>query len=92
MDINFVEDGNKYVAEIQVTADFNLHIEREERGFIFVEQKTVEDGAYDSIKGLNMTYVDPVIDMDFTGVIYPKWIRIVSKVMPTKAVLTTNEA
>lgn len=90
--LTFNQVGDKYVAEVKVTADFNLHIEREGSGFLNVSVRTTEDGAYDSVKGASFNYADPVVDCDFTGVIYPKWIRVVSKVLPTKAVLTTNEA
>lgn len=29
MELNFTQVGDKYVAEFEVTSDFNLHIERE---------------------------------------------------------------
>lgn len=88
--IQFVEEGDKYVAEIKVTSDFNLHIERDGQGFLFVDARTTEDGAYDSVRGAQFNYSDPVVDYDFTGVIYPKYIKIVSKVEPTKAVITSS--
>lgn len=88
-ELNFTENEGKYVAEVKVTADFNLHIEREGSGFLNVSVRTTEDGAYDSVKGASFNYADPVVDCDFTGVIYPKYIKIVSKVQPTKAVITS---
>lgn len=88
-ELNFTENEGKYIAEVKVTADFNLHIEREGSGFLNVSVRTTEDGAYDSVKGASFNYVDPVVDCDFTGVIYPKYIKIVSKVQPTKAVITS---
>lgn len=88
-DLNFTGNEGKYVAEVKVTADFNLHIEREGSGFWNVSVRTTEDGAYDSVKGASFNYADPVVDCDFTGVIYPKYIKIVSKVQPTKAVITS---
>lgn len=88
-ELNFTEIEGKYVAEVKVTADFNLHIEREGSGFLNVSVRTTEDGAYDSVKGASFNYADPVVDCDFTGVIYPKYIKIVSKVQPTKAVITS---
>lgn len=87
--ISFVEQGDKYVAEVSVSADFNIHIERTGQGFLNILQRTTAEGAYDTIKGLNVNYLDPVVDYDFTGVIYPKYIKIVSKVQPTKAVITS---
>lgn len=88
-ELNFTENEGKYVAEVKVTADFNLHVEREGSGFLNVSVRTTEDGAYDSVKGASFNYADPVVDCDFTGVIYPKYIKIVSKVQPTKAVITS---
>lgn len=88
-ELNFTENEGKYIAKVKVTADFNLHIEREGSGFLNVSVRTTEDGAYDSVKGASFNYADPVVDCDFTGVIYPKYIKIVSKVQPTKAVITS---
>lgn len=90
MELNFTKVGDKYVAEFKATADFNLHIERSESGFLFVNQRTTSSGAYDSIKGASFNYGDPVVDMDFVGTIYPKYIQVVSKVMPTMAVVASQ--
>ena len=35
-----------YVSEFEVTADFNLHIERKKGGRFLVYQKSVADGEY----------------------------------------------
>lgn len=56
-----------------------------------MNQRTTAEGKYDNIRGTSYNYGDPVIDMDFVGVIYPKYIQVVSKVMPEKAVVTFNE-
>lgn len=77
-----------WVAEFEVTQDFNLHVERSESGYFFVNQRTTPEGLYDSIKGALFNYGDPVVDFDFTGVIYPKYIQVVSKVEPTYAEVT----
>lgn len=91
MTINFNKVGDKYVAEFEATGNFNLHIERNESGFLFVNQRTTSSGAYDSIKGASFNYGDPVVDIDFVGAIYPKYIQVVSKVMPTMAAVTFAE-
>jgi hypothetical protein len=90
--LTFNQVGDKYVAEFEATTDFNLHIERNESGFLYVNQRTTSSGAYDSIKGASFNYGDAVVDMDFTGAIYPKYIQVVSKVMPTLAVVTYPQA
>lgn len=90
--LNFTKVGDKYVAEFEATTDFNLHIERNESGFLFVNQRTTSSGAYDSVKGASFNYGDAVVDMDFVGTIYPKYIQIVSKVKPTMAIVTYPQA
>lgn len=87
-ELSFVKEGSKYVCEIQVTSDFNLHIERSENGFLYVQQKTTYDGEYDSISGANFAPHDRVVDVDFVASIYPKYIKIVSEVLPTIGVVT----
>ena len=90
MELSFVKEGRKYSAEFEVTADFNLHIERGTNGFLFVQQRTASSGQYDSIQGANFTPSDRVVDIDFVGAVYPKWIKIVSEVEPTMAVVNFN--
>lgn len=88
MELTFNQRGDSYVAEFEAAGDFNIHIEREDSGYLFINQRTTSSGAYDSVKGASFNYHDPVVDMDFTGLIYPKYIQVVSKVMPTNAVVT----
>lgn len=88
MVLNFTKDGDKYVAEFNADANFNLHIERNEGGFLFVNQRTTQSGRHDSVNGASFGYDDPVVDVDFVGAIYPKNILVVSQVMPTMAEVT----
>lgn len=90
MELQFVKQGSRYIAEFQTTGDFNLHIERKESGFLYVNQRTTASGKYDSIRGTSFNYGDPVVDVDFVGTIYPKYIQVVSKVMPTMAEVTSQ--
>lgn len=90
MALKFTQVDEKWVAEFSVTDDFNLHIEREESGYLIVNQRTTAEGKYDSIRDGSFNYGDPVVDIDFTGVIYPKYIQVISKVEPTYAEVTSN--
>ena len=90
MALKFTNVGENWVAEFSVTDDFNLHIEREESGYLIVNQRTTAEGKYDSIRDGSFNYSDPVVDIDFTGVIYPKYIQVISKVEPTYAEVTSN--
>ncbi len=91
MELSFVKSGSKYVCEIQVTSDFNLHIEREDSGFLYVQQRTTSEGEYDSINGADFAPSDSIIDVDFTALVYPKWIKIVSEKEPKIGVVTFAE-
>ena len=55
-----------------------------------MNQRTTAEGKYDSIRDGSFNYGDPVVDIDFTGVIYPKYIQVISKVEPTYAEVTSN--
>lgn len=89
MELTFRKEGSKYIAEFVVAADFNLHLEREDDGFLYVQQRTSTSGQYDSIKGCNFAPKDNVVDYDFAGVVYPKYIKVISEVMPTSAIVTS---
>ena len=89
--MEFVKKNGMYEAEFKVTADFNLHIERETAGDIRIMQKTVENGKYDDIKRLYVPAGDLVIDYDFAGLVYPKYIKVVSESEVTMGVVTYAE-
>lgn len=91
MELQFVKQGSRYIAEFQTTGDFNLHIERNESGFLYVRQRTTETGKYDSVEEGSFSYGDSIVDKDFSFSVYPKQIQVVSKVLPTMAVVTAGE-
>jgi hypothetical protein len=37
--LNFIQEGEWYVAETTVNNDYSLHVEREKEGFFYMEQK-----------------------------------------------------
>lgn len=79
--------GKKWITEFEVTGDFNIHIEKS-RGEVWVEQKTIPDGRFDSANSINIPTADEVWDFDIPVLVAPKYIRIKSEVLPTKAVVT----
>lgn len=87
MELQFTQEGEQYVALFTATGDFNLHIEKPS-GRIYLLQSTVENGRYDGVKGASWGKLDGTIDTDFTGMVYPKYIRIESEVEPSVAVVT----
>ena len=87
MELTFNKIGNKYVSEFEVTSDFNLHIERSKGGIINVYQRTSSEGKYAIIDGFD-TDGKSVLDIDFTALVYPKWIKIISEKEPKVGVVT----
>lgn len=92
MDLAFNQTGNKYIAEFMVTGDFNLHIEGVNEGDVRVFQRGSDSGGYALVR--EATPRPPfgnVYDMDFSGSVYPKYIRVSCLGNPTSATLTFNE-
>ena len=75
MELTFLKDGNKWVAEVEVNSDFNLHIEKG-AGSLFVAQTSVPGGKYDNVPSFRMSPEDATMDKDVTALLYPKTIRI----------------
>lgn len=90
MELTFTKDGDKYVTSFTVTSDFNIHIEKS-GGRIVLFQSSIENGEYDYVSGATIADTDGVFDSDFTALIYPKYIKMVADVMPTKAIVTFAE-
>lgn len=89
MDLTFHKDGGSFVAEFVITADFNLHLEGVLLEDYKIYQKTAGN-AYARVQGLtDRPNYEKVLDFDFSGVVYPKTIKIVSEVEHTLAVVTS---
>lgn len=72
VNLNFEKKGNHYVAEIEVASDFNLHIERELKGYMYLQIRTTPTGDFDSVNGFNVSNADLIIDYDFSALVYPR--------------------
>ena len=93
MELTFVQSGQEngkplYVAEFEVGAEFNLHIERASEGRLRVYQRTSASGKYAPVDSFGYQDNKAVIDYDFSGSIFPKRIRVTSEVQPTLAIVT----
>ena len=75
MELTFLNDGDKWVTEVEVNSDFNLHIEKGE-GSLSVLQTSVPGGKPDKVLSLQMSPEDSVLDYDVTALLYPKTISI----------------
>lgn len=83
MELNFVKDGNKWVAEFEAPNHFNLHIERDGVGYVNIFQRGLDYGEYDLCKVFD---ANNVFDYDFGALVYPKYIKVTSgsKVLSAK--------
>ena len=91
MELEFKKENGKFVAEFKVSAEFNIHIEKQLTGDLILKQRSIENGQYDVIEDFGYNKGgDFVIDRDVQGFIAPKWIKIESAVLPTLAVITTS--
>lgn len=88
-EIVFNKDGNKWVAEFEVSADFNLHIEKPQIGYLYMQQRSTS-GKWDSVHKFQVADSDYIVDYDFTALVYPKQIRLVSEYAPTMCALTSD--
>ena len=87
MELKFENQGTSWVAEFEVTGDFNLHVERVSGGRFLLYQKTVKDGKYAICHGLGRQDHKDVIETTLFDLVYPKWIKVVSKSEVTRAVV-----
>lgn len=90
MEIEIYQIGQKYVGEFTVTEDFNLHVEKLKEGNMYVYQRTTDSGDYVPQQEVRNIFWNKIIDIDMQGVIYPKYIRIVSDAPIIKCVITYN--
>lgn len=79
-----------YEVEFKASSDFNIHIERKAGGRLLVYQKSVANGQYDIVDGLGYKDHKDIIDIDFSGSVYPKYIRVVSESEVTLAEVTES--
>lgn len=87
MELTFNKEGGLFVATFEAAGDFNLHIEKAQ-GSLQMYQSGVGGSNYDLVDAFGDKWEQGVVDLDFTALIYPKYIRLVSAVKPTMAVVT----
>jgi hypothetical protein len=75
--LTFTKTNNQWVAEFEATADFNLHIERNDVGTLGIYQRGTASGNYAPVQGA-VLQLGKTFDADFVGAIYPKYIKVVS--------------
>lgn len=83
LEFNLTQNGT-YVAEVNVTGDFNLHLETK-GGIVNMLQRGSEEGSFATVTSWSKANV---IDCDFGGLVYPKTIKIVSSSEVVKGEVT----
>ena len=80
-----------YIAEFRADKEFNIHIERPEPGYISMQQNSAEGGKYAAVDDWGTQNNDKlIIDYESGYFVTPKFIKIISKVLPTYAAITTD--
>ena len=92
MELQFTQNGNFWVAETTVNADYNLHIERSVPGSFKIYQRGTADGEYVDCRGVPDYSFQRDIDHDFRHLVYPKHLRIESGSEVTSATLTEAQS
>lgn len=91
--LTFKQEGKNYVAEAMVSADYNLHIEREDKGVFELYQRHPSAGQYARCLLPNaLNRPDEVIDWSFGHGVYPMYLKFVSSSAVTSAALTEKSA
>lgn len=90
MDLVFEKKGDKYEATFEASGNFNIHLEREEGGFVNVYQSGTQGGEYALAANWSDYEGGKVFDCDFGALVYPKYIKVTSRSKVNKAVVTTN--
>lgn len=86
LEFNLTQNGT-YVAEVNVTGDFNLHLETK-GGIVNMLQRGSEEGSFAPVTSWSKANV---IDRDFGGLVYPKTIKIVSSSEVVNGYVNFNE-
>ena len=79
-----------YEVEFEASSDFNIHIERPNDGYFFIFQKSIPNGKYTEVNSVYDLESKTIIDIDFSGSVYPKYIRVVSESEVTLAEVTES--
>lgn len=89
MELEFSKVNESYVAEFEVTSDFNLHLEGVPENKVLIYQRGTAMGQFAFVEcGTPRVSYDMVYDFDFSALVYPKHLRVMCEVEPTYAEVT----
>lgn len=87
--LQFTQDGDGYSVEFTANADYALHVERQEGGFLAIYQRSSDTGEYARCMIPSGLLNAKVIDYAFSHGVYPMHVKIFSETNVTIA--TRNE-
>lgn len=92
MELVFNQVQNRWEAEFEANADFNLHIDGVLEGNISVFQRGTASGQYALVRKAkpNPTLNVNVYDYDFSSLVYPKFIKVSCATEPTYAEVVSD--
>lgn len=91
MELTFQKSADRWIAEFEAHADFNLHLEGVLGGAVSIFQRGTASGGYAYVNDatLSPSYSN-VYDYDFTSLVYPKFIKVSCASEPTFAEVVSN--
>lgn len=90
MELQFKKVGSRYETEFEATGNFNLHCERKGAGNFKLFQKGTPEGQYATESSYADHKAEAVVDIDFSMLVYPKFIKVVSESEPIQGIVTMD--
>ena len=91
MNVTFSKQDGRWIADVIIEGDFNLHVEKG-AGIFAVSQSGVSGGKYDIVENMRVAHNDEVWDVDVAALVYPKYLRLEAYTESAPTVIVTYNA
>lgn len=89
--LTFVKVGEEYVAAFEISANFALHLEREEVGSLSLGISSIPDSEFAHVDNIpERARYQTVFDYTFSGDVFPKYVKVASVTYPNIAVVVSE--
>ena len=89
--LTFVKVGEEYVAAFEISANFALHLEREEVGSLSLGISSIPDSEFALVDNIpERARYQTVFDYTFSGDVFPKYVKVASVTYPNIAVVVSE--
>ena len=89
--LTFVKVGEEYVAAFEISANFALHLEREEVGSLSLGISSIPDSEFALVDNIpERARYQTVFDYTFSGDVFPKYVKVASVTYPNIAVVISE--